>query len=73
MILRYTYDNMERQLTTTVERDGAEPVLLCCNTYDDLGRLVTQSCGHSITDFIQYIQSLPAGKYKVVNGKIVSQ
>ena len=44
-ILRYTYDNMERLLTTTVERDGAEPVLLCSNTYDDLGRLATQSLG----------------------------
>ena len=44
-ILRYTYDNMERLLTTSVERDGAEPVLLCCNTYGDLGRLATQSLG----------------------------
>ena len=31
------------------------------------------SSGHSITDFMQYIQSLPAGKYKVVNGQIVQQ
>ena len=31
------------------------------------------SCGHSIMDFMQYIQSLPAGKYKVVNGQIVQQ
>ena len=44
-VLRYTYDNMERLLTTSVERDGAEPVLLCCNTYDDLGRLATHSLG----------------------------
>jgi len=36
---------MERLLTTSVERDGAEPVLLCSNTYDDLGRLATQSLG----------------------------
>lgn len=27
------YDNMERLLTTSVERDGAEPVLLCSNTH----------------------------------------
>ena len=33
----YTYDNMERLLITSVERDGAEPVLLCSNTYDALG------------------------------------
>ena len=44
-LLCYTYDNMERLLTTSVERDGAEPVLLCSNTYDDLGRLATQSLG----------------------------
>ena len=44
-VLRYTYDNMERLLTTTVERDGAEPVLLCSNTYDDLGRMATHSLG----------------------------
>lgn len=44
-ILRYTYDNMERQLTTSVERDGAEPVLLCSNTYDNLGRLATHGLG----------------------------
>ena len=31
------------------------------------------SSGHSITNFIQYVQSLPAGKYKVVNGQIVPQ
>lgn len=31
------------------------------------------SSGHSITDFMQYIQSLPVDKYKVVNGQIVSQ
>ena len=36
-----TNDNMERLLTTSVERDGAEPVLLCSNTYDALGRLAT--------------------------------
>lgn len=45
-ILRYTYDNMERLLTTLVERNGAEPVLLCSNTYDEQSRLVTQSRGH---------------------------
>ncbi|MDO4200500.1 MAG: hypothetical protein Q4D57_07120, partial [Clostridia bacterium] len=44
-ILRYTYDDMERLLTTSVERDGAEPVLLCSNTYDALGRLATQCLG----------------------------
>lgn len=44
-ILRYTYDNMERLLTTSVERDGAEPVLLCSNAYDGLGRLAGQSLG----------------------------
>jgi len=44
-IQHYTYDNMERLLTALVERDGAEPVLLCSNTYDELSRLVTQSLG----------------------------
>ena len=36
---------MERLLNTSVERDGAEPVLLCSNTYDALGRLATQCLG----------------------------
>lgn len=38
---------MRISLTILVERDGAEQVLLCCNTYDDLGRLATQSLGSS--------------------------
>ena len=44
-ILRCTYDNIERLLTASVECDGAEPVLLCSNTYDALSRLATQSLG----------------------------
>lgn len=32
----YTYDNMERLLTATVERDGTGPVLLCGNTLVEL-------------------------------------
>ena len=44
-IMRYTYDNMERLLTATVERDGAAPVLLCGNTLDELGRLARQVLG----------------------------
>ena len=38
-----TYDAMERLLTTTVTHDG-EQVDVISNTYDDLGRLVSQSC-----------------------------
>ena len=50
-ILRYTYDNMERLLNTSVERDGAEPVLLCSNTYDANGNMTRdRNKGiHSIT------------------------
>lgn len=48
----YTYDNMERLLTATVERDGTGPVLLCGNTLDELSlshdgnqlRRVTDQC-----------------------------
>ena len=58
-VLRYTYDNMERLLTTTVERDGAEPVLLCCNTYDDLGRLATHSLGGSAEGSHAIIRTVP--------------
>ena len=50
---------MERLLTTTVERDGAEPVLLCCNTYDDLGRLATQSLGSSTEGSHAIIRTVP--------------
>ena len=38
-----TYDAMERPLTTTVTHDG-EQVDVITNTYDDLGRLASQSC-----------------------------
>ena len=38
-----TYDAMERLLTTTVTHDG-EQVDVISNTYDDLGRLASQSC-----------------------------
>ena len=58
-ILRYKYDNMERLLTTSVERDGAEPVLLCSNTYDDLGRLATQSLGGTTEGSHAIIRTVP--------------
>ena len=58
-ILRYKYDNMERLLTTTVERDGAEPVLLCSNTYDELGHLATQSLGGSTEGSHAIIRTVP--------------
>ena len=48
-ILRYTYDNMERLLTTSVERDGAEPVLLCSNTYDSQARMLMPDLGRTTT------------------------
>ena len=38
-----TYDAMERPLTTTVTHDGTL-VDVITNTYDDLGRLASQSC-----------------------------
>ena len=38
-----TYDAMERLLITTVTHDG-EQVDVITNTYDDLGRLASQSC-----------------------------
>ena len=58
-ILRCTYDNMERLLTASVERDGAEPVLLCSNTYDDLGRLATQSLGGTVEGSHTIIRTVP--------------
>jgi len=36
---------MRISFTISVECDGAEQVLLCCNKYDDLGRMATQSLG----------------------------
>ena len=35
----YTYDSWGRPLTTTLSYDGAEPVTIASNTYDELGRL----------------------------------
>ena len=50
---------MERLLTTSVERDGAEPVLLCSNTYDDLGRMATQSLGGTAEGSHAIIRTVP--------------
>lgn len=68
-VLRYTYDNMERLLTTSVERDGAEPVLLCSNTYDDLCRQATQSLGGSTEGSHAIIRTVPL----MVAGTMVSR
>ena len=58
-ILRCTYDNMESLLNTSVEREGAEPVLLCSNTYDDLGRLATHSLGGTAEGSHAIIRTVP--------------
>ena len=58
-VQHYTNDNMERLLTTSVERDGAEPVLLCCNTYGDLGRLATHSLGGTAEGSHAIIRTVP--------------
>ena len=42
-IYTYTYDNLERLLTTAVAHDGAAAVTLCSNTYDALGRLASST------------------------------
>ena len=53
-IYEYTYDNMERLLTTTVRHDGASAVTLCQNTYNSLGQLATHSLGSSSQGTISY-------------------
>lgn len=39
----YTYDNWDRLLTHTHQMDGASAITLASNTYDGIGRLVTNS------------------------------
>ena len=62
-----TYDAMERLLTTTVTHDGGQ-VDVITNTYDDLGRLASQSClgGQQTTSYgyniRNWITSIDAGQ-----------
>lgn len=37
----FTYDHMERLLTTSLSHDGADAVTLSSNTYDAVGRLAS--------------------------------
>lgn len=39
----YTYDNWDRLLTHTHQMDGASAITLASNTYDGIGRLITNS------------------------------
>ena len=64
----YTYDHMERLLTTSLSHDGAAAVTLSSNTYDELGRL--DSCamnngGHGAT--VAYTYNLRGWVQSVVN------
>ena len=62
-----TYDAMERLLTTTVTHDGGQ-VDVITNTYDELGRLASQSClgGQQTTSYgyniRNWITSIDAGQ-----------
>ncbi|MDD3036930.1 RHS repeat domain-containing protein [Bacteroides sp.] len=42
-VYTYTYDNAERLLTTTYQLNGATAVTLVSNTYDEVGRLKSDS------------------------------
>ena len=57
-----TYDAMERPLTTTVTHDGTL-VDVITNTYDDLGRLASQSClnNHQTTNYSYNIRNWITG------------
>ena len=64
----YTYDHMERLLTTSLSHDGAAAVTLSSNTYDELGRL--DSCamnngGHGAT--VAYTYNVRGWVQSVVN------
>ena len=40
---QFSYDSWGRPLTTTLSVNNAEPVTICSNTYDELGRLASTS------------------------------
>jgi len=44
----YTYDNGQRLTTTTYSLNGATPVPLVSNKYDELGRLQTKTIGNNV-------------------------
>ena len=54
MVYNYTYDNAERLLTISISKDGAQPVLLTNNSYDEFGRLLMQSVGQGNNNVINY-------------------
>lgn len=53
-VYQYTYDNMERPLTTMVSHDGGAVVTLASNTYNGLGQLTEQSLGGHANGVVDY-------------------
>ena len=53
-VYEYTYDHMERLMTTTVSRDGGAAVTLAANTYNSLGQLSGQSLGGHTNGAVSY-------------------
>ena len=48
-IYRYTYDDHDRLVTTSLQRGSGQAVTLSANSYDNVGRLASQTLGGGLT------------------------
>ena len=66
-VYQYTYDNMERPLTTTVSLDGGAVVTLASNTYNSLGQLSEQSLGSHAYGTVDYTYNVRGWTQGITN------
>ena len=66
-VYQYTYDNMERPLTTTVSHDGGAAVTLASNTYNSLGQLSEQSLGSHAYGTVDYTYNVRGWTQGITN------
>ena len=71
-VFAYTYDNADRLLTATYSLNGATPVTLADNVYDEVGRLVSERRNGNAklkTDYAYNLRSWVTG----INGALFCQ
>ena len=70
-IYRYAYDAMERLQSVTMQHDGGAEVVLQSNSYDEIGRLTTQTVNDGATP-IDYAYNVH-GRLKTITSPNFSQ
>lgn len=66
-VYQYSYDNMERLLTTTVSHDGGAAVTLASNTYNSLGQPSEQSLGSHANGVVDYTYNVRGWTQGITN------